>query len=191
MLQRIDKKKIFVYIFFLLFLSTLNNQSLINSDILNLKITQIKVSGLSNEENLKTKKSLNYLILQNIFFIKKKQLSDILDKNKLVHSYKIKKIYPNSIEIFIKKTELLATTNLNESFFYIGSNAKLIKTNSINKNLPYVFGKFEIRDFINFLKIINQSNFNIDNISQIFFLNQIDGTYLQTMEYYLNYLIKI
>ena len=130
MLQRIDKKKIFVYIFFLLFLSTLNNQSLINSDILNLKITQIKVSGLSNEENLKTKKSLNYLILQNIFFIKKKQLSDILDKNKLVHSYKIKKIYPNSIEIFIKKTELLATTNLNESFFYIGSNAKLIKTNS-------------------------------------------------------------
>jgi cell division septal protein FtsQ len=169
MLQRIDKKKIFIYIFFLLFLSTLNNQSLINLDIFNLKITQIKVSGLSNEENLKTKKSLNYLIFQNILFIKKKHLSAILDKNKLVHSYKIKKIYPNSIEIIIKKTELLATTNLNESFFYVGSNAKLIKTNSINKNLPYVFGKFDTSDFINFIKTINLSNFNIDEISQIYF----------------------
>ena len=73
MRQQIDKKKIFLYIFFLLFLTTLNNQSLINSDIFNLKITQIKVSGLSKEDNLKTKKSLNYLIFKNIFFIKKKK----------------------------------------------------------------------------------------------------------------------
>ena len=169
MRQQIDKKKIFLYIFFLLFLTTLNNQSLINSDIFNLKITQIKVSGLSKEDNLKTKKSLNYLIFKNIFFIKKKHLSTILNKNKFVHSFEIKKIYPNSIEIIIKKTELLAITNFNENFFYIGSNAKLIKTNSINKNLPYVFGKFNTNDFINFMKIINQSNFNIDKISQIYF----------------------
>ena len=169
MLQQIDKKKILLYIFFLLFLSTLNNQSLINSDIFNLKITQIKVSGLSEEDNLKTKKSLNYLIFKNIFFIKKKDLSTILNKNRFVHSYKIKKIYPNSIEIIIKKTELLATTNLNENFFYIGSNGKLIKTNSINKNLPYVFGKFNTNDFINFIKIINQSNFSVDKISHIYF----------------------
>jgi cell division protein FtsQ len=169
MLQQIDKKKIFLYVFFLLSLSTLNNQSLLNSDFFNLQITQIKVSGLSNEDNLKTKKNLNFLIFQNIFFIKKKNLSNILDGNSFIHTYEIKKIYPNSIEIIIKKTELLAITNLNENFFYIGSNGKLIKTNSINKNLPYVFGKFNTSDFINFMEIINQSNFNVDKISQIYF----------------------
>ena len=53
MLQQIDKKKkLFTYLFFLLLLTTINNLSLSNSEYLNLKIKQIKVSGLNNENNL-------------------------------------------------------------------------------------------------------------------------------------------
>ena len=52
MLQQIDKKqKLFVYLFFLILLTTYNNLSLSNSEYLKLEINQIKVSGLNNENN--------------------------------------------------------------------------------------------------------------------------------------------
>ena len=53
------KSKLYIYFFLLFFLTTFNNLSLINSESLKLKVVQIKVSGLSdeNKEYLKTKSS--------------------------------------------------------------------------------------------------------------------------------------
>ena len=71
MLQQIDKKqKLFIYLFFLLLLTTFNNLSLSNSEYLKLKINKIKVSGLNNENNLMISEEFNKLLHQkNIFFI--------------------------------------------------------------------------------------------------------------------------
>ena len=171
MLQQIDKKqKLFIYLFFLLLLTTFNNLSLINSEYLKLKINQIKVSGLNNENNLKISEEFNKLVYQkNIFFISKDHFINILEKNNLIHSFKVTKIYPNSIEVQVKKTELLAITNRNNKKFFIGSNAKLIDFESSNKNLPYVFGKIKIKDFIELKKIIAKSKFNFEEISELYF----------------------
>ena len=82
MLQQIDKKqKLFIYLFFLLLLTTFNNLSLINSEYLKLKINQIKVSGLNNENNLKISEEFNKLVHhKNIFFINKDYFVNILEK---------------------------------------------------------------------------------------------------------------
>ena len=168
--QQIDKKrKLYIYLFLLIFLTTINNLPLINSGYLKLKINQIKVSGLSDENNFKILKDLDELISQNIFFVNKYYFLSILEKNNLIHSFKIKKIYPNSIEVQIKKADLLAITNFNEKKFFIGSNGKLIDYDSSNTNLPYVFGKVKTVDFINFVKIIEQSKFNFKEISEMYF----------------------
>ena len=171
MLQQIDKKqKLFIYLFFLLLLSTFNNLSLINSEYLKLKINQIKVSGLNNENNLKISEEFNKLVYQkNIFFISKDHFINILEKNNLIHSFKVTKIYPNSIEVQVKKTELLAVTDRNNKKFFIGSNGKLINFESYNKSLPYVFWKIKIKDFIEFKKIIAKSKFNFEEISELYF----------------------
>ena len=171
MLQQIDKKqKLFIYIFLLLLLTTFNNLSLSNSEYLKLKINQIKVSGLNNENNLKISEEFNKLLHQkNIFFINKDYFVNILEKNNLIHSFKVKKIYPNSIEVQVKKTELLAITNYNKKKFFIGSNGKLINFEPYNKNLPYVFGKIKIENFTNFKKIITESKFNFEEISELYF----------------------
>ena len=171
MLQQIDKKqKLFIYLFFLLLLTTFNNLSLINSEYLKLKINQIKVSGLNSENNLKISEEFNKLVYQkNIFFISKDHFINILEKNNLIHSFKVTKIYPNSIEVQVKKTELLAVTNRNNKKFFIGSNGKLINFESYNKSLPYVFGKIKIKDFIEFKKIIAKSKFNFEEISELYF----------------------
>ena len=171
MLQQIDKKqKLFIYFFLLLLLTTFNNLSLSNSEYLKLKINQIKVSGLNSENNLKISEEFNKLLHQkNIFFINKDYFVNILEKNNLIHSFKVKKIYPNSIEVQVKKTELLAITNYNKKKFFIGSNGKLINFESSNKNLPYVFGKIKIENFTNFKKIITESKFNFEEISELYF----------------------
>ena len=168
--QQIDKKrKLYIYLFLLIFLTTINNLTLINSGHLKLKINQIEVSGLSDENNFKILKDFDELISQNIFFVNKYYFLSILEKNNLIHSFKIKKIYPNSIEVQIRKADLLAITNFNEKKFFIGSNGKLIDYDSSNTNLPYVFGKVKTVDFINFVKIIEQSKFNFKEISEMYF----------------------
>ena len=102
---QIDKKnKLITYILLLLLLSTFNNLSLTNSQFLNLNIKNINVSGLTDEENKKFSIKFNNLILPNIFFIKENYLTDILKKNNLIHSFKIKKIYPKSLNIEINKS---------------------------------------------------------------------------------------
>jgi len=171
MLQKIDKKKkLFIYFFFLLLLTTFNNLSLSNSEYLKLKINQIKVSGLNSKNNIQISEEFNKLLHQkNIFFINKNYFIKILEKNNLIHSFKVKKIYPNSIEVKVKKTELLAITNYNKNKFFIGSNGKLINFESSSENLPYVFGKIKIENFIKFTKIITKSKFNFEEISELYF----------------------
>ncbi len=171
MLQPIDKKKkLFIYLFLLVFLTTTNNVILSNSGYLKLKINQIKVYGLNDENNFNISKEFNRLISQkNLFFINKDYFTNVLEKNSLVHSFKVKKIYPNTIEVKIKKTKFLAVTNYNEKKFFIGSNGKLINFQTYDKNLPYVFGKVKIEEFISFTKIIVNSKFNFEEISELYF----------------------
>ena len=171
MLQPIDKKKkLFIYLFLLVFLTTTNNVILSNSGYLKLKINQIKVYGLNDENNFNISKEFNRLISQkNLFFINKDYFTNVLEKNSLVHSFKVKKIYPNTIEVKIKKTKFLAVTNYNEKKFFIGSNGKLINFQTYDKNLPYVFGKVKIEEFIKFTKIIVNSKFNFEEISELYF----------------------
>jgi len=171
MLQQIDKKKkLFTYLFFLLLLTTINNLSLINSEYLNLKINQIKVSGLNNENNFNITEEFNRLVNQkNLLFLNKDYFVNILEKNNLIHSFEVRKIYPNSIEVKIKKTEFLAITNYNNKKFFIGSNGKLINFEFLDKNFPFVFGKINIEDFIKFTKIIAKSKFNFEEISELYF----------------------
>ena len=171
MLQQIDKKKkLFIYLFLLFFLTTTNNVILSNSGYLKLKINQIKVYGLNDENNFNISEEFNRLISQkNLFFIDKNYFTNVLEKNSLVHSFKVKKIYPNTIEVKIKKTKFLAVTNYNGKKFFIGSNGKLINFQTYDKNLPYVFGKVKIKEFIKFTKIIANSKFNFEEISELYF----------------------
>ena len=154
----------------MIFLTTINNLSLSNSGYLKLKINQIKVYGLNDEDNFNISEEFNRLISQkNLFFINKDYFVNVLEKNNLVHSFKVRKIYPNSIEVQIQKTKFLAVTNYNEKNFFIGSNGKLINFQSSDKNLPYVYGKIKIEEFIKLTEIVVSSKFNFEEISELYF----------------------
>ena len=53
--------------------------------------------------------------------------------------------------------------------FLIGSNGKLSNVKFSDKELPFIFGKPEINEFIEFTNIIDQSSFSLNEIKNLYF----------------------
>ena len=132
--QLTDKKnRFFLYVLALIFLSTINNIDIFKKQNSTLQIKNIKVSGLSNENNLKVTNDLNSLLFQNILFINKDKVKKILLENNLIELFEVKKNYPNSVQIDLQKTKFIAITINNNHNFFIGSNGKLISYKDTSK----------------------------------------------------------
>jgi len=160
-------KKILVYFFLLIIISSTNNISL-NSFKFD-KIQNIKVTGLSIDENKSLLNEIKNLNLKNIFFINQNSIKNVLNLNALVENYEVKKKYPSSIEIKIDKTEFLAKINRNGKMFIIGSNGKLLLYDQQKINLPYIFGNPDIKEFLIFKKILDQSKFSYSQVENLYF----------------------
>jgi cell division septal protein FtsQ len=162
-------KKILIYFFLLLLVGSIHN---INLNSLKLKEVQdIKVIGLSNEDNLILLKDIRNLNLDNIFFINGKEINNLINSNSLIQKYEIFKRYPSSLDINVDKTKFLARINDQGKIFLVGSNGKLSKSNFSNNPLPFIFGKPNIEEFLNFKKIIDQSKFSYDDIKNLYFFS--------------------
>jgi cell division protein FtsQ len=150
-------------------LTTVSNKNFIDKKNSILKIKNIHVSGLSTEDNLLVLNDLNSLLSQNIFFIDKNEIIKTLNRNNLIHFFNVKKNYPNTVEIDLIKTDLIAITSKNNLNFFIGSNGKLIEYDYSKKKLPFVFGNVDFQKFINFKKKIDKSQFSFKDIESIYF----------------------
>ncbi len=165
MLQQINKKIIF-YISLVIILGTFNNKNMKNFDFP--KINMINIEGIEFNDN-EYFKIMSLIKLNNLLSIKKSQIKEILNSNNLIEEYEVFKRYPSSIEIKIKKTNFLASTNINGKNYLVGSNGKFINKKDYSKNLPFVFGNFETEKFLEFKKIILQTNFKYNNIKNFYF----------------------
>ena len=160
-------KKIFIYLFLLLIVGSINNTALTKIEFKNIK--NIEISGLSENENINLLKEIKDLNLDNIFFIDRNKISKIINSNSLVESYEIFLKYPHTVDIKIKKTIFLAKININGKIFLIGSNGKLIDIISLDKEVPFIFGKPQINEFIQLLNIIEKSKFSFNEIKNLYF----------------------
>ena len=168
MLQR-KSKKIFIYIFFFVFLGTINNHTILNSNTFRIKNFQI--IGLENNYKKELENNLINITKFNIFFVNKELLKSVLSSNSLIETFQVSKIYPSSLDIKIKKTNFLARLNINGDIFLIGSNGKLTKDSflSDSKKLPFIFGNPKVEEFLKIVFIINKSDFRYENIKNLFF----------------------
>jgi cell division protein FtsQ len=160
-------KKILIYLFILIFAGSINNTALTKIEFENIK--NISISGLNDEENLNILNDIKDLDLKSIFLINKNEISKIINSNNLVEKYEITKKYPHSLNIKITKTNFLAKINSNGQIYLVGSNGKLSDVKFSNKELPYIFGKPEINEFLKFIDIIYQSKFSLNEIENLYF----------------------
>ena len=160
-------KKIFIYLLLFLIVGSINNTTLNKIQFKNIK--NIVISGLDENEHLNLLKNIEVVNLENIFFLNGNEISKIIDSNSLVEKYEIFKKYPNTIDIKIEKTNFLAKINTNENTFLIGSNGKLSDIKFSNEDLPFIFGKPEINKFIEFINLIEQSKFSLNEIKNLYF----------------------
>ena len=162
-------KKILIYFFLLILVGSINN-----IDLNSLKFEEVKdinVDGLEEEENSILLKEVHNLNLDNIFFVNREDIKNQIESNSLVEKYNIFKRYPDTLNIKIEKTKFLARINNNGKIYFVGSNGKLSKNNLSNVQLPFIFGKPKIKEFLHFKKIIDESKFSYNEIKNFYFFS--------------------
>ena len=167
--QSIGKRnKVIIYLIFLFILSTTSGKLLEEKKRYSLKINNIKVFGLTIARNLEIQNDLKDFFYQNIFFLRKKEISKVINKHNIIEEYSIKKIYPSTLNIEIKPTKFVAKiTNFNN--LIVGSNGKLILDERSDKIFPYIFGQFDSKKFLEFKKNVKQSKFSFSDFKAVYF----------------------
>ena len=133
------------------------------------KIQNINISGLEQKDNQILLNKINDLKIENIFFLDKKEIEKIINSNSLIERYEVFKKYPSTIDIKIEQTRFYAKINNKGKTFLIGSNGKLTLSKTDNSELPYIFGKPNINEFLKFKKIIDESKFSYNEIKNLYF----------------------
>ena len=166
-MQQRKSRIILIYFFLLFFLGSINNVELNNLKLIDIK--KIKISGLDELNNSILLKKIEKLNLENIFLLNVKEIKKIFDLNGLVENYYIVKKYPSTLDIRIEKTNFLAKINRDGKTLVLGSNKKFSENKFSNKNLPYIFGKIDIHEFMKLKKIIDQSDISYNKIKNLYF----------------------
>ena len=162
-------KKIFIYVNILILLGSINN---LNFNYLEFpKIKNIDIIGVNDEQKIKMLKNLDYMKFQNIFFLETLRINEIISSNNLIEKYYIHKRYPSTLKIEIIQTEILANIFIDGSNFLLGANGKLIETTALDESKPFIFGKIDIKSFINLKNKLENSNFDYENVKNFYFFN--------------------
>ena len=179
-MHRQISKKIIIYLFIFIFLTTLlNNNSSKNNFLF---IDSFEITGLNDFEKKQIIQNLDILKNKNLFFLNKKEIIKKLNSYKSIEKFFISKIYPSKLKIDIQKTNYIAITKKDDLYFYLGSNGNLIEANEKKENLPFVYGDINVEEFLKLKKIIDNSKFNFDEIKSFYYfksrrwdLKTIDG----------------
>ena len=95
-------KKLLIYFFLLIITSSISNISLNNLKFD--KFLSINISGLTQKDNLALQRKVERLNVKNIFFMNKKDISEIFSSNSLIERYEIFLKYPyTNIPKFVYK----------------------------------------------------------------------------------------
>ena len=107
--QLIDKGKIYFYILLLLVLLSMHNKNSINYMSNLFKVQKIKInSDLDENSNKEIINSLNKFYNNNILLINEKDIKETLDSFNLISEYNVKKEYPSSISLNLKKNKSIS-----------------------------------------------------------------------------------
>ena len=104
----------------------------------------------------------------NIFTLNKKSFKFINSVN-FIKDYNVKKIYPNQIKVYFEPAKAISVVKYLDKLVILGNNGKIIDLENLPINVPEVTGTNDIKKVFQTLKMIDKSNFDIENIKKIEF----------------------
>ena len=159
MLQQISrKKKVYIYFFLLIFLSTI-----FNFNIKGFYEKNFKIINLENSDDLLVYE-LNNLINQNILKLNKNEIYNYLENYPILNSFKINKVYPNKLKIELIRTKHLAKISYKNEIFFIGENGKLFQDDIENLKIPMIQGDVNIKKVNIFLNLLKKTSLDLSEI---------------------------
>lgn len=158
------KKRIIIALILLISLTTITFDQKIIFSIFSLKKITIENNYLLKENDIK--KSLKPIYDKNLLKLNNKEIKKILLQNSLIDSFKIKKKYPNTLEIEIFEKKPIAILFDKKKKFYISEKIDLIDYNMLNidNNLPYVLGNKD--DFKIFYENLKKIKFPFNSVKK-------------------------
>ena len=86
-----------------------------------------------------------------------------------MNSFKINKVYPNTLKIELNRTKHVAKIIRNNKIFYIGENGKLFQDDIENLKVPIIQGDVKIETANKFLNLLKKTSFNLSKIKFLIF----------------------
>ena len=170
MLQSTDKRKIYFYLFLFIILLSIHNINSIEKFDKFFKIKSINLkSDIEDKLNKEITNSLNQFYNRNIFSLSINEISNIFRKYNIISEFKVRKKYPASIDIELKKTNILAYYISDNKKIYLGENGKQIKKNNINYNPPLIVGDIKIEKFIGLKNNLTKQGFIFENFNKFYY----------------------
>ncbi len=162
------KKSLFGLIILFIFLTTYSPK-FDNNIISKFYIKKIILQGNSILNSDEIKKELNFLYTKNLFFLDIKIIEKKLSNLNFIESFRLKKIYPNTLTIFIVEKKPIAILQNKKKKFYISDKGDLIKFKDIkiHRDLPTVFGKGEF--FFSLYLDLKSIKFPFEDIKSFYF----------------------
>ena len=162
------KKKILLWLFLFIFLTTYNYQGKNNffSGLFNIK--DIEIEGVINSDKEKLRTRFDTIKNKNLFFLKEKDFDNVIKNMDFVNSLNIKKIYPQKIKIIIVEDLPIGTyfNTFGEKYLLL-ENKKIIKYKNYEfKDLPEVYGEGAMEKFSDFYLSLKNTELNLNLIKK-------------------------
>ena len=159
------KKNIFLWILLFVLLTTYNfnlEKSPIDSFF---HIKKVEIDGIKNGNFDEIQERLKIFNEENIITIDQKKIIKAIADLDFVRDIKIKKIYPNKIKIMIDEHSPIGVFVDNKNKYVLVENGKIIENYKEEfKSLPSVYGKNANKNFPQFYKVLQDSDFDINTV---------------------------
>ena len=161
-------KRLFIALTLMLLLTTYKLGNEIN---LNLGVKKIIIENNNILSEKQVKEDLLFLYEKNLFFLNNNLIKKQIDKNSLIESFKIKKIYPNTVKIQVFEKEPVFILQNKKKRYYFTKKNLLINYTNIKKfeDLPIVFAEKE--NFEKFYSELKKIKFPIKIVKAFYFFD--------------------
>ena len=163
--------KFFLLLSLFLILTTYNSNKEKNFKSIFFKIENIKIENTKIVDLLELKRDLEFLKGTSLLFLDEVKVINVITKYEFIENMRLRKSYPNTVEIIIFEKKPIAVQILGNVKFYISEKGEKLNffKNEFYEDLPIIFGNQ--KNFSSFYSEIKQSDLPSNQIKAFYYFD--------------------